>query len=98
VKTLFWEASAKKDLLKMPDQVVDLVGYALYLAQCGLKHPKPSRSRGLVQPEYWRWWKMMTGIPSVLCIPSDSVTESMFCTASRRNHERVLRRRNKTWI
>ena len=46
MKPLFWVASAKKDLLEMPEQVVDLVGYALYLAQCGLKHPQAKPLKG----------------------------------------------------
>lgn len=46
MKPLFWVASAKKDLLKMPEQVVDLVGYALYLAQSGLKHPQAKPLKG----------------------------------------------------
>jgi phage-related protein len=46
VKPLFWVASAKKDLLEMPDQVADLVGYALYLAQCNLKHPQAKPLKG----------------------------------------------------
>jgi phage-related protein len=39
-------ASTKKDLLKMPDQVVDVVGYSLYLAQSGLKHPQAKPLKG----------------------------------------------------
>jgi hypothetical protein len=31
--------SAKKDFLKMPEQVIDVAGYALYLTQTGHKHP-----------------------------------------------------------
>jgi phage-related protein len=46
VKPLFWVASAKKDLLEIPHQVVDLVGYALYLAQCNLKHPQAKPLKG----------------------------------------------------
>ena len=46
MKPLFWVASAKKDLLEMPEQVVDLVGYALYLAQSGLKHPHAKPLKG----------------------------------------------------
>lgn len=46
MKPLFWVTSAKKDLLKMPEQVVDLVGYALYLAQRGLKHPQAKPLKG----------------------------------------------------
>ncbi len=39
-------ASAKKDLLEIPDQVVDLVGDALYLAQGSLKHPQAKPLKG----------------------------------------------------
>lgn len=46
MKPLFWVASAKKDLLEMPEQVVDVVGYALYLAQNGLKHPNAKPLKG----------------------------------------------------
>ena len=38
VKPLEWVASARKDLLSMPSDVVDTFGYALYLAQNGGKH------------------------------------------------------------
>jgi phage-related protein len=31
--------SSKKDLLALPDEVVDVFGYGLHLAQLGLKHP-----------------------------------------------------------
>lgn len=31
IKPLEWVASAKKDLLAMPDRVIDVVGYALHL-------------------------------------------------------------------
>ncbi len=46
MKTLLWVASAKKDLLKMPEQVVDVFGYALYLAQNGLKHEQAKPLKG----------------------------------------------------
>ena len=46
MKPLFWVGSAKKDLLKMPAQVVDVVGYALYLAQTGHKHQQAKPLRG----------------------------------------------------
>ena len=38
MKTLFWVASSKKDLMKMPEEVQDTFGYALHLAQVGKKH------------------------------------------------------------
>lgn len=37
-KPLFWVASARKDLREFPEEVRGVVGYALYLAQCGQKH------------------------------------------------------------
>lgn len=46
MKPLFWVTSAKKDLLEMPEQVVDVIGYALYLAQNGLKHPHAKPLKG----------------------------------------------------
>src|SRR5215210_636127 len=38
LKPLVWVASAKKDLLSLPADVVDTFGYALHLAQTGKKH------------------------------------------------------------
>lgn len=47
-KPLVWVASCKKDLLSFPSDVRDVMGYALYLAQCGEKHPgaKPMKGFG----------------------------------------------------
>lgn len=47
MKPLFWVGSAKKDLLELPVQVVDVVGYALYLAQSGHKHQQAKPLKGL---------------------------------------------------
>lgn len=38
LKPLVWIASAKKDLLALPAEVIDVFGYALHLAQTGKKH------------------------------------------------------------
>ena len=38
--------SAKRDLQSMPGPVVDLFGYALYLAQAGNKHEQAKPLRG----------------------------------------------------
>lgn len=47
-KMLRWVASSKKDLMAMPDEVQDTFGYALHLAQMGLKHhdSKPLKGFG----------------------------------------------------
>lgn len=46
MKPLFWVGSSKKDLLGMPTEVVDVVGYALYQAQSGNKHQQAKPLRG----------------------------------------------------
>ena len=38
MRRLEWIGSTKKDLLALPEEVVDVFGYALYLAQTGSKH------------------------------------------------------------
>ncbi|MBU3711786.1 MAG: addiction module toxin RelE [Limnohabitans sp.] len=45
-KPLFWVGSSKKDLLVMPDDVVDVFGFALHLAQIGKKHEQAKPLRG----------------------------------------------------
>ncbi len=37
-KTLEWISSSKKDLMSLPENVIDEIGYALYLAQIGGQH------------------------------------------------------------
>lgn len=48
LKPLVWVGSGRKDLLAMPDEVQDVFGYALFLAQLGGKHDqaKPLRGHG----------------------------------------------------
>ncbi len=38
LKPLEWIGSSRKDLKSLPDDVKDVFGYALYLAQTGGKH------------------------------------------------------------
>lgn len=47
-KSLLWVGSAKDDLLEFPPEVVDDLGYALYLVQIGGKPPmaKPWKGEG----------------------------------------------------
>ncbi len=46
MKPLFWVGSAKKDIKDMPEEVVDVFGYALHLAQTGHKHPQAKPLKG----------------------------------------------------
>lgn len=45
-KPLEWIGSSKKDLMALPAQVVDVFGYALYLAQTGGRHEQAKPLRG----------------------------------------------------
>jgi len=45
-KELIWVGSSKKDLCEFPDEVKDAMGYALYLAQTGGKHPSAKPLKG----------------------------------------------------
>ena len=46
VKPLYWVGSSKKDIALMPDEVQDIFGYALYLAQIGKKHEDAKPLKG----------------------------------------------------
>jgi phage-related protein len=46
LKPLYWVGSSKRDLLSLPDPVVDLFGFALYLAQNRKKHEQAKPLRG----------------------------------------------------
>jgi phage-related protein len=48
IKPLSWIGSSKSDLQDFPESVKDLMGFALYLAQTGGKHPvaKPLKGFG----------------------------------------------------
>lgn len=45
-KPLYWTGSTKKDLLALPDEVIDVFGFALFLAQTGRKHEQAKPLRG----------------------------------------------------
>ena len=45
-KPLEWIGSSKKDLKALPDEVVDVFGYALFLAQTGGKHDQAKPLHG----------------------------------------------------
>ena len=45
-KPLEWIGSSKKDLKALPDDVVDVFGYALHLAQAGSRHNQAKPLQG----------------------------------------------------
>ncbi len=46
LRPVYWVGSAKKDLLRMPEEVVDVFGFALHLAQSGKKHAQAKPLKG----------------------------------------------------
>ena len=46
LKPLHWVGSSKKYLLSMPNDVVDVFGFALHLAQSGKKHDQAKPLKG----------------------------------------------------
>jgi phage-related protein len=50
-KPVVWIGSSLKDLREFPEEVRGEVGYALYLAQIGSKHPDTKPLKGLKERE-----------------------------------------------
>ena len=48
-KPVYWVASSLKDLRACPEEIQDVVGYALFLAQEGRQHPATKRLKGELQ-------------------------------------------------
>lgn len=46
LRPLVWLASTKKDLMTLPEEVIDTFGYALYLSQIGKKHEQAKPLHG----------------------------------------------------
>ena len=46
IKPVVWIGSTKDDLVAFPEEVVDAIGYALYEAQKGNKHPSAKPLHG----------------------------------------------------
>ena len=46
LKPVEWIGSSLNDLKDFPDEVQQVVGYALYIAQCGDKHPAAKPLKG----------------------------------------------------
>lgn len=43
---MYWVGSSRRDLRSLPPRIVDVFGYALYLAQIGTKHGQAKPLRG----------------------------------------------------
>ena len=45
-RVLHWVGGSKRDLMALPDSVIDVFGYALYLAQIGRRHEQAKPLKG----------------------------------------------------
>ena len=48
IKLLYWVGQSKKDLLAQPENVQDVFGYALWLAQQGKRHNQAKPDAALI--------------------------------------------------
>ena len=69
MKPLYWVGSSKKDLQCLPEDVQDVFGYALHLAQARGKHPQTKPLKGFGEQAYWKWSKTIVPIPIVRFTP-----------------------------
>ena len=46
LKELIWIGSSKKDFMKLPEDIIDIFGYELYIAQKGSIHPNSKVLKG----------------------------------------------------
>ncbi len=95
LKPLVWLAASKKDFLTFPGDVINDVGHALYLAQCGDKPPNSSLSKGSEGLVSLKSWSSMMEIPIGRFTPCVLKMPFMCCTASRRNRSPERQRHNK---
>jgi phage-related protein len=49
LRSVYWVGSSLKDLRACPEEVQDVVGYGLFLAQCGGQHPAAKPLKGDLQ-------------------------------------------------
>ena len=97
MRRLEWIGSTKKDLLALPAEVMDVFGYALYLAQTGSKHDQAKALRGfgsagVLEVVEDRRGDTYRAVYTVQLRPGCSC-----CTCFRRNPSPGSRRLNRTW-
>ena len=76
-----WIGSARADLRSFPEAVRDVVGYALYQAQIGLRHRDVKSLRGFGST-FRKSSHATTGMPFERCLRSGSALPSTCCMPS----------------
>jgi hypothetical protein len=94
IKPVIWIGSTRADLSAFPEEVKDAIGYALYVAQQGGKHPMRNPCEGSAEPAFWRSSRTMLATHIAPFTRFDWPGASTLCTHSRRNQRLQSRRQN----
>jgi phage-related protein len=97
-KPLEWIGSSKKDLKALPDEVMDVFGYALFLGQTGRKHDQAKPLQGFGSAGVLEVVEDFRGNAYRAISRFDSKRGYSCCTCSRRNRRPASLRQNRTWI
>jgi len=97
VKPLYWVGSSKRDLLALPETVVHVFGYALYLAQTGKKHDQAKPLKGFGRQACWKLLKIGKGIHTAQFIRFALRSACLSYTYFRKNPSGVLRHPKGNW-
>jgi hypothetical protein len=84
-KELIWVGSSLKDLREFPEDVRQVMGFALYLAQVGEKHPDAKPLKGFLAQAYSKWWTASTETRTGRFTQFGSPMPSTSCTRFRRS-------------
>ena len=66
LKPLVWIGSSYRDLRKLSDRVQDNIGYAIYFAQIGKRHPSAKVLKVSAVLVSWRLWRTISAELTVL--------------------------------
>ena len=94
-KPIKWVSSAKRDLDAMPEDVKDVFGHAIDLAQAGGKHQDAKVMTGFGSAGVLEVVEDPQGDTHRASTPSSSPAGSMSCTAFRRSPKAASPRRNR---
>lgn len=94
IKPVVWIASTRSDLASFPEEVKDIIGYALYVAQCGGKHSDAKPLHGFGGAGIFEIVEDHAGDTIAPCIRSDLRDASMSYMRFRKNPRAEVRLQN----
>jgi phage-related protein len=99
LKPLEWIGGSRKDLKALPDEVIDVFGYALHLAQTGGKHIQAKPLQGFGSAGVLEVVEDFRGntFRAVYTVRFGSKRECSCCMYFRRRLNPASLRRSRTW-